>query len=520
MAGSNNLSPRQRMINLMYIILTAMLALNVSSDVLNGFKLVEDGLSHSTQNVVQQNDVLYYDIAEYYENNPEKAAEWYHKSQKLKQGSDSIYNMVERLKWQIVRYADGDNADVEKINHREDLQAASFIMLSPAHNEGKQLRLALDKYRESLVSMIPDTAKQNITNRYLSTDPTLLADKTSISWEESMFSHVPVSAAITLLIKIQSDVRYAEGEILHQLIKNVDLGDLRVNQLSTFVIPNTKNVIRGGKYSANIVLAAIDSTQQPNIFINGEQLPESQQGLYEVQCHQSGSYNYTGYLEVPRTDGTITRHEFESTYTVVDPSATVSATLMNVLYAGIDNPISISVPGVPSQQVQASITNGTLTRKGNSWVAKPTHIGTETVIKVTANIDGASQVVANTAFRVRQLPDPVPYIAFSDQNGVQQRYKGGKPLSKTILLATNGIEAALDDDLLNVQYRVISFETIFFDSMGNAMPEVSDGANFSERQKTAFRRLSRGKRFYISRVRAIGPDGVERDLSPLEVIIG
>ena len=77
----------------------------------------------------------------------------------------------------------------------------------------------------------------------------------------------------------------------------------------------------------------------------------------------------------------------------------------------------------------------------------------------------------------------------------------------------------IDDDLLNVSYRVLRFETVFFDSMGNAIPEVSDGANFSQRQKDSFRRLSRGKRFYISRVRAVGPDGIERDLSPIEVIV-
>ena len=99
------------------------------------------------------------------------------------------------------------------------------------------------------------------------------------------------------------------------------------------------------------------------------------------------------------------------------------------------------------------------------------------------------------------------------------RYKGSKPFAKTLLLATDGIEAAIDDDLLNVQYRVISFETVVFDSMGNAIPETSDGSKFSERQKNSFRRLSRGKRFYISRVKAVGPDGITRDLAPMEVIV-
>ena len=215
----------------------------------------------------------------------------------------------------------------------------------------------------------------------------------------------------------------------------------------------------------------------------------------------------------------MTRHEFSSSYTVVEPSATISATLMNVLYAGIGNPISISVPGIPNHAIQATMTNGTLTRQGDNWIAKPAKVGQNAVITVTATMDGRAQTVANTQFRVRQLPDPMPFIAYKDANGYEQKYKGGKPFPKTRLLSAPGIQAAIDDDLLNVTYRVLRFETVFFDSMGNAIPEVSDGANFSQRQKDSFRRLSRGKRFYISRVRAVGPDGIERDLSPIEVIV-
>ena len=231
-------------------------------------------------------------------------------------------------------------------------------------------------------------------------------------------------------------------------------------------------------------------------------------------------FDYKGYLEVPHGDGTVSRHPFESSYTVIEPTATVSATMMNVLYAGIDNPISISVPGVAMNNVSATMSNGTLTRSGDHWVAHPGKVGEEAVISVTAQMDGRPMTVASTKFRVRKLPDPTPYIAFRDANGNTSHYKGGgRGLAKTTLLNAPGIEAAIDDDLLNIQFKVLSFETVFFDSMGNAIPEVSAGAQFSQRQKDSFRRLSRGKRFYITRVKAIGPDGITRDLSPIEVIV-
>lgn len=520
MASNTNLSPRQKMINLMYIVLTAMLALNVSSDVLNGFKQVEEGLTRSTENAAAQNQALYNELSDFNQSNPEKSGAWYNKAMDVKKLTDSLYNYVDDLKWRIVRQADGKNADLDDIKRQDDLEAASYVMLSPRIGQGQNLREAIKNYRTVVTGLIPDSLKRKTIEDYLSTSAGKHGVGEGKKWEEKMFENMPVSAAVTILTKIQGDIRYAEGEVLHTIQKNIDLGDVRVNVLNAFVIPNSKNIIRGGSYSANIVLAAIDSTQQPTIFINGKQLPAEKKGLYEIGCNSTGVFDFTGYMEVPRGDGSMARHEFSSAYTVVEPSATVSATMMNVLYAGINNPISISVPGIPSQAIQASMSNGTLSRAGNdSWTAKPAKVGQEATITVTAVMDGRSQVVSNTKFRVRQLPDPMPYIAYKDANGNEQRYKGGKPFPKAQLLSAPGIQAAIDDDLLNVTYRVLRFETIFFDSMGNAIPEVSDGASFSQRQKDTFRRLSRGKRFYVSRVRAIGPDGIERDLSPIEIIV-
>ncbi len=166
------------------------------------------------------------------------------------------------------------------------------------------------------------------------------------------------------------------------------------------------------------------------------------------------------------------------------------------------------------------MTNGTLTRNGDHWVAHPSKVGEDAVVSVSAEMDGRPMKMSETKFRVRKLPDPTPYIAFQDNNGNTAHYKGGgRGLAKAQLVNAPGIEAAIDDDLLNIQFKVLSFETVFFDSMGNAIPEVSDGAQFSQRQKDSFRRLSRGKRFYISRVKATGPDGITRDLAPIEVIV-
>lgn len=521
--GSNNtrLSPRQKMINLMYIVLTAMLALNVSSDVLNGFTQVEEGLKRTNTNVEERNAGILASLEAFAAQNPDKGRRWYDKATEVRRVTDGIYHRIDSLKRLIVIEADGSDADVDNIQNRDNLEAASVVMLAGTKSRGAALRRDLDAYRTYITSLVTDTVKRVSLEKTLSTAPVLRKGTLGKqSWEESKFDNQPVVAAVTLLTKLQNDVKFAEGEALQNLLANVDAGDVRVNELNAFVIPQSRFVMRGGKYSANIVLAAVDTTARPEVYINGAKLANDR-GLYEFNPGSTGSFDYSGYLEVPHGDGSVTRHPFQSSYTVIEPTATVSATMMNVLYAGIDNPISISVPGVPTGKVSATMTNGTLTRSGDHWVAHPQKVGDEAVVSVSAEMDGRPMSMAQTKFRVRKLPAPTPYIAFKDAQGNTSHYKGGgRGLSKSLLLAAPGIEAAIDDDLLNIAFKVLSFETVFFDSMGNAIPEVSNGAQFSQRQKDSFRRLSRGKRFYISRVKAVGPDGITRDLAPIEVIVG
>ncbi|MCM1033951.1 MAG: gliding motility protein GldM [Odoribacter sp.] len=519
--GANNtrLSPRQKMINLMYIVLTAMLALNVSSDVLDGFTQVHDGLSRTNENVAQRNGAIYAQLEAFTALNPDKGQQWLDKASEVRMASAQINELIDSLKILIVQKADGDKGDPANILNRDDLEAAAVVMLAPGNSRGSQLRERIDAYRNFIDSYVPDSLKRANIDNMLSTAPIKRQGTLQPQlWEEAKFEQQPVVAAVTILTKLQSDLLYAEGEALSSIYSQVDAGDVRVNELNAYVMPQSRMVMRGGKYSANIVLAAVDTTARPVVYIGGKPLG-NEHGLYELNPQQTGTFTYSGYLEVSHGDGTSTRHPFESSYTVIEPMATVSATMMNVLYAGIDNPVGISVPGVAMSDISATMTNGTLTRAGDHWVARPAGVGKEAVVTVTAQMDGRQVQVAQTTFRVRKLPDPTPFIAFSDANGNIDHYRGGKPFAKSLLLKSPGLEAAIDDGLLDTPFKVISFETVFFDSMGNAIPEVSDGANFSARQKQSFQRLQRGKRFYISRIKAVGPDGITRDLSPMEVIV-
>ena len=512
-------SPRQKMINLMYVVLMAMLALNVSTEVLNGFSIVEESLNRTTANAARENQALYDDFAEQMQKNPAKVKQWFDKSQLVKQMSDSLYNLAADLKLAIVQEADGKDGDPQNIRNKEDLEAANQVMLAPSRGRGAELFKAINTYRDRLLTMVTDDHQKKMIASNLTTDIPKDAMTMGKNWQEYMFESMPAAAAVTLLSKLQSDVRYAEGEVLHTLVSNIDVKDIRVNALNAFVIPNSQTIVRGDKFSAHIVMAAVDTTQVPQIFIGGREvnLPN---GIYETVTGRTGDFTLSGYIQMQNGNGELIKRDFEQKYTVVDPSATVSADLMNVLYAGYNNPLSVSVPGVPLNKVQATMSGGTLQPVGpGRYIARPTAVGQNVTITVTSTNTGRAQQMGQFTFRVRRLPDPTPYIAMRDDSGSPVRYKGGG-LSKAQLLAADGIGAAIDDGILDIAFKVQSFETVFFDNMGNAVPMVSEGATFSARQKDTFRKLARNKRSYISRVTAIGPDGISRKLNAsMEVIV-
>ena len=148
------------------------------------------------------------------------------------------------------------------------------------------------------------------------------------------------------------------------------------------------------------------------------------------------------------------------------------------------------------------------------YIARPSAVGHDVTISVAANQNGKSRQMGKFTFHVRKLPDPAAYIQIGTD-----RFREGA-LAKASLMGAQGIMAAIDDGILDIQFKVVSFETVFFDNMGNAVPMASNGAHFSDRQRDTFRKLSRNKRFYISRVTAVGPDGITRKLpGSMEIIV-
>ncbi len=491
----------------------AMLALNISTEVLNGFSIVEESLNRTTANSGKENKAIFDDFEEQMRKNPAKVRQWFEKATAVKNMSDSLYNYAQSLKRQIVMEADGEDGNPADIKNKDDLEAASQVMLAPGTGQGKKLYDAINSYRENILRFVSDPLQKKIISSNLSTAVPQNENTLGKNWQEYMFEDMPAAAAVTLLSKLQSDIRYAEGEVLHTLVANIGLKDIRVNKLEAFVVPSSTKLFPGDRMTAKMVMAAVDTTQVPEVYVNGRKINGD---TYSFNVGGVGEYNFSGYILMHDIAGNVLRRDFNQKYSVVAPplaptGATLSADLMNVLYAGFENPISVSVSNTPQSSVSVSMSGGSIRSTGaGHYIAVPSAVGQD----VTFNVSAKGKSVGSFTFHVRKLPDPTAYIALGTD-----RFKGGG-LQKGALMGSAGIKAAIDDGLLDIPFKVLSFETVFFDNMGNAVPLASSGASFSPRQKEQFRQLSRNKRFYITRVTAIGPDGITRKLpQALEVIV-
>ena len=507
------------MINLMYIVLLAMLALNVSSDVLDAFTMVDDSLTRSTKNSDALNKNIYSALDSELKKDPDKAKEIHAKAQKISVLADALYNFIDTLKLQIAQEVDGKDADPHNLRNRDNLEAANQIMLSPARGKGNELKASIDRYREKILEVVVSPTQKKLIADNLTTDVPKNTRGVGKGWKEYLFENTPSSAAITILSKLQSDVRYSETQVLHELINNSDLDidvtgrRLHVNAIDAYVIPNATTIVRGSKFKARVVVGSIDTTQHPSIYV-GNSLLQATDGMYETLCSSTGTHHFSGYVLAVDGDGKIVKKEFTQEYTVVEPAATVSATLMNVLYAGYQNPISVSVPGVPVNQVSLSMTGGTLTRNGDGkYTAVPAKVGEDVIFTVSANQEGHSTQIGTFPFKVRKLPDPMAYIQYKDANGNVIRYKGGgKAISKKALLSATGLSAAIDDGLLDIPFKVTGFTIYFTTRLGEFVPRASQGDQFTDQQQALMRQLTKGKHFFISEIQVVGPDGIKRTL--------
>ncbi|MDR3184176.1 MAG: gliding motility protein GldM [Prevotellaceae bacterium] len=519
MAGGS-LTPRQKMINMMYLVLTAMLALNVSAEVLDAFVVIDKGIEHNTRIVQEKNSNNLSDFRMAAAENREKVEPWLLKGEDVHRRAEELYDAIRKIKFDMVR--DGDGEDSEALVDGEvnaalidalsntDISSRIMVGSEAFRGRGPGLRKAINEYCDYLLSLV--NKDKNPVLAHSLTEMLHIPEKQEkndgevVAWEVAVFDGVPLISAVALLSKMQMDVYNSENEVVSHLMRQVDASDFKFSDIDVAVIPSSNYVIQGTEFSAELFLAAYDPTQSPVLSIGGRTYRANEKGkiIFKAVPEHVGPVSMRGSIEFIGPAGKTTR-PVQLSYMVVEPNTVVSPTKMNVMYRGIENPVSISSAGIPQDKLDVRISNGTFVRKGNEFLVTP---GNGRICEISVFL-GEKNMGAHQ-LRVKDLPTPTPQL-----DGIT-----GKSATKNELVASQGMLAAMPRDFdFDLRFRVVSFSVFAPNASGYTEEEESKSAVFTDRQRQIINRVRSGQRVTFTDIKAVGPDGKTIDLADLSIKI-
>jgi len=504
MAGGK-LTPRQKMINMMYLVLTALLALNVSREVMDAFYEVMISQEASIETVEKQNSSIYTAFEAAAAENPVKAGPWRDKANDVKSRSAALYQQIEDLKRGVIEAsggADEESGDPNKPQKMDDLEAAPNYFL--IQGNGAKLKAALADYREFMKTEAEgnDLLINSIEGTFDLSDHK--HDGTTISWEQHKFEHFPLISVLTFLTKMQSDVRTSEANVIDYLQNNITASDLKFTGVRTVVMPKSTFVTKGGEYEADVFLAAFDETQNPTVIINGEELEEEDiiGGVAKVRfpANRVGETTWNGEIKLVQ-NGEEKVFPVEGSFNVAPPSVVISPTKMNVLYRGVDNPLEISVPGVDPSNL---IVSGTGVKKsGNGYIADVTrNRGGELKITVSVRDGDKTSNMGSKVFRVKNLPDAAGSI-FGKTDG----------LMSANLIKKAKVEAKFNNFDFELPLRVTAFQII----VPPFAPIDCKGNTLSSNARAALDKAKPGTPVIIRNIRATTAKGIKPKVAPITI---
>ncbi len=522
------LSPRQKMIGMMYLVLTAMLALNVSKEAVEAFKKVDKGLTQTIANYTLKNEVIYKEFDRAAAENAAKAGKYKTAAYQVKERADEAFNFIQGLKIEIIKKAEkdpetpavkGNEVIIEEVKRIDDTNVPSEILIGANENgKANDLKALLSEYRQFLIGILdgknPTTEAALKSSLY--TEDGKNADGEKERWENLNFQTLPLVAVICILSEMQVNVRNAETEVLNYLYSQIDASSFKFNKLTPIVIPTSNYVTLGSDYEARVFISATDTTQSPKITV-GDQLlalDETGKGIYKVRASAIGSKKWGGIIALKAPDGSIKSYPFDASYNVGESNVIVSPTAMNVMYYGINNPIDVSVPGISPDKLKIKVINGSFSTEKvkksggeyfkGSWAVKPNTVGQDVQVVVTADVNGKPVQYAPYSFRVKSIPPPV----------AQFGNKSTGSIPRATAAAQQGVFAVLPDFDFDLQYTVTGF-TILYSDKGSDYEEISTNSNLTPKQKDLINRLTRGKYLTIKDIKALGPDGKTKELQPI-----
>ncbi len=568
MAGAKE-TPRQKMIGMMYLVLTALLALNISKEILNGFVKVENGLRKTDQTIQGKSRETMLDFEAKYLQDQQKVKPYYDAAKAVERQADDLYNHITQLKANIMAVASGERAvveaggdlskyiamdqrtrkdtamSIEYLEKKDEYQEITAYLVgsepgSPKEGDftARDLKQKLEAFRDAM----KDVAFTDFVGNEFKVSPGLKAsleqtfvypdemeDGKEVLWEAANFFDVPIAAVIPILSKLQIDVENAKSNMMTELIAGIEGKSYKFTNLMPLVVPESNYILRGDSFRADVLLAAFDATNSPDIYVDdsafdgrdstllaydGKDPLTIEGGLGKLRIStkgmQLGEKNYKGLIRFQGPDGNIGDYPFFTPeFTVAEPALVVSPTKMNVFYRGVPNPVEISVPGVSSDKLDVRITGGhRIKPDGETFIVEP-GAGGEAEIVVTATLpDGSKKSLPGREFRVKRIPDPSPRFA--------GKTPADKTITKVLLENAPSVGALMENFDFDVEVRVKRFNVTV--TKGGTFVEQSSNSNMvTSNMKELFRSVGRGSVVYIEDIVVSMPDGTERALPTMKL---
>ena len=552
MAGGGKESPRQKMIGMMYLVLTALLAMNVSKDILKAFVTVNESLERTNINFSENTTKIMKAFEDAKASSP-GAAPYFEKAVEAKKLTGELFEYIEKLKHELIAHvadvgAPGDTLRLRFVDAKDNYDKPTHLMIGDDERNPKsgeftavELKEKMTNVHDKLLQMV-DGMQKNTKTLLLKDDYEALRKKIEnfkpdagdekedgvpITWEILNFYHLPLAGVITNLSKMQADLKNVEAEIINQFSAASGKVSIKFNQLTAKVVAPTSYIQAGQPYKADIFLAASstdfkDDNMQVLIGVDsaaavaskgeagGNKVPlVGGMGKYEVGTGGQGAQTYKGVIKFKKPTGEYDYYPFEGEYMVAAPSVAVSPEKMNVFYIGVDNPIADSAAGVSPTDLVVSAPGLSIKPNGagGKYIVRATSAGTVKISVSAKTKDGVKPQGPPIEFRVKKIPDPVPSVAGK---------KSGMDIKKSEAQGIGGVLALLEGFDFQANFVVVSYE---FGAVikGQYISAVGNSPSLTGEMKTALSKVSSGSKLYFENVKAKGPDGTIRNIGTLSL---
>lgn len=536
MAGHKE-TPRQKLIGMMYLVLTAMLALNVSKEVLEGYSTVNDTVISTNKSFADKRQISVDEFMKDFSMNKIEVGPFWDKAKVAMKLSADMVKYIQDLRDELVAETEKVPLDsARKMNLRDMRKKDNYTV--PTHHmigiledgskgKARELKNRIIAYREKMLKLINPRNRKNIQFNLETDDVYKDAFGKKQTWERHLFFDIPLAADLPILNKFISEVNNAELEVVNGLLGESLSEDFKYDRIEAKVISKNNYLFTGDEFEAEVIVAAYDTshTPSPSVYLmrGVDSMSVEQKSQATAIASENGRLNikfptgalglqkYAGFVSVPTASGRERTYHFNGEYFVAKPSLTVSATNMNVLYIGVDNPLSISASGIPKENIFPNISCGSLKQdpKTGGWLAKVPAGFKEATVSISIKSEAGMKQMGSETFRVKKLPDPTPTI-YGRKEGFVSR--------DNILSAGKIVPRMPVDFEFDYSFQVVSFRMTLQRGF-NTYNYDSPNGDLTEEMIQQIKKTNRGQVLLFEEIVVNGPENDNRNLSPFFITV-